>query len=70
LIVRADTPAPARARLEAAWIAALTRPEVKARLEETGFTVLALGSERFGAEIRRYTETYAGVIRAANIRVE
>ena len=51
-------------------MAALTRPEVKARLEETGFTILAYGSERFGTEIRRYTETYAQVIRAANIRVE
>ena len=70
LIARADVPAPARARLEAAWVAALTRPEVKARLEETGFTILAHGSERFGAEIKRYTETYAQVIRAANIRVE
>jgi tripartite-type tricarboxylate transporter receptor subunit TctC len=70
LIARADVPAAARARLEGAWIAALTRPEVKARLEETGFTVLAHGSERFGAEIRRYAETYAGVIQASNIRVE
>ena len=70
LICRADVPAPARARLEAAWIAALTRTEVKARLEETGFTVLAYGAERFGAEIRRYTETYRQVIQEAGIRVE
>ena len=70
LICRADVPAAARARLEAAWIAALTRPEVKARLEATGFTVLAHGAERFGAEIRRYTETYRQVIGNANIRVE
>ncbi|MBC7433621.1 MAG: tripartite tricarboxylate transporter substrate binding protein [Rubritepida sp.] len=70
LICRADVPAVARARLEAAWIAALTRPEVKARLEATGFTVLAHGAERFGAEIRRYTETYRQVIGNANIRVE
>ena len=70
LIARADTPAPARARLEAAWVAALNRAEVRARLTETGYTVLAYGAERFAAEIRRYTATYAGVIAAAGIRVE
>jgi tripartite-type tricarboxylate transporter receptor subunit TctC len=70
LIARADVPAPARARLEAGWVAALNSPPVKARLQEVGYTVLAHGAERFGQEIRRYTETYAGVIREANIRVE
>jgi len=70
LIMRADVPQPARARLEAAWLAALNRPEVKGRLEETGFTVLARPAAAFGEEIRRYTEIYAQVIRANNIRVE
>jgi tripartite-type tricarboxylate transporter receptor subunit TctC len=70
LITRADVPAPARARLEAAWSAALNRPEIRGRLEELGFTVLAKPSGEFGTEIRRYTETYAQVIRANNIRVE
>lgn len=70
LITRADVPAPARARLEAAWLSALTRPEVKGRLEELGFTVLAKTGAEFGTEIRRYADTYAQVIRANNIRVE
>jgi tripartite-type tricarboxylate transporter receptor subunit TctC len=70
LVARSNVPAPARARLEAAWVAALNRPEVKGRLEEMGFTVLAYGSQRFGEEIARYTATYAEVIRANNIRVE
>lgn len=70
LICRADVPVAARARLEGAWIAALTRPEVKARLEEMGFTVLAHPASRFGEELRRYTDTYAEVIRANNIKVE
>ena len=70
LIARGDTPAPARARLESAWIAALNRPEVHARLTETGYTVLAHGANRFGTEIRRYTETYAAVIAAAGISVQ
>jgi tripartite-type tricarboxylate transporter receptor subunit TctC len=70
LITRADVPAAARMRLETAWLAALNRPEVKGRLEELGFTVLAKPGTEFGAEIRRYTDTYAQVIRANNIRVE
>ncbi len=70
LLARADVPAPIRARLSAAWVAALNQPEVRARLEAVGYTVLAHGAERFGTEITRYTETYAGVIRSANIRVE
>ncbi|TCH99503.1 tripartite tricarboxylate transporter substrate binding protein [Roseococcus sp. SYP-B2431] len=70
LLTRAEVPEAARARLEAAWTAALARPEVKGRLEETGFTVLARPAAQFGAEIRRYTETYAQVIRANDIRVE
>ncbi len=70
LILRADVPAPARARLEAAWIEALNRPEVKGRLEELGFAVLARPGAQFGEEILRYTKTYAEVIRANNIKVE
>jgi tripartite-type tricarboxylate transporter receptor subunit TctC len=70
LICRADVPPPARARLEAAWRAALARPEVRGRLEDQGFTVLAKPAAEFGPEIRRYAETYAQVIRANNIRVE
>ncbi len=69
LVARAEVPAPARARLEAAWAAALARPEVRGRLEEQGFTVLARPSAAFGDEIRRYAETYAQVIRANNITV-
>lgn len=70
LVSRADVPAPARTRLEAAWSAALNRPDIRSRLEEQGFTVLARPAVAFGAEIRRYAEVYAGVIRAGNIRVE
>lgn len=70
LISRAEVPAATRARLEAAWIAALNRPEVKARLEEVGYTVLAQGSAPFGDWIRRYTDTYRQVIQSAGIRVE
>lgn len=70
LICRADVPAPARARLEAAWLASLARPEVRGRLEEQGFTLLARPAAAFGAEIRRYADTYAGVIKANGIKVE
>ncbi|WP_270934961.1 Bug family tripartite tricarboxylate transporter substrate binding protein [Falsiroseomonas oryzae] len=70
LVVRANVPPAARARLEAAWLAALAQPAVRGRLEEMGFTVLAHPATRFGEEIRRYTDVYAEVIRANNIRVE
>ncbi|MBL6077682.1 tripartite tricarboxylate transporter substrate binding protein [Belnapia sp. T18] len=70
LVLRADVAAPARARLEAAWIEALNRPEVRGRLEELGFTVLARPGAQFGEEILRYTRTYAEVIRANGIKVE
>ena len=70
LICRTDVPAPIRARLEGAWVAALNRPEIKARLEEVGYTVLAQRAEPFAAWIRRYTETYREVIQSAGIRVE
>jgi len=70
VIVRADVPAAARARLEAAWLAALARPEIKGRLEELGFTILAKPSAAFAGEIRRYADVYAEVIRSANIKVE
>ena len=69
-MLRAGTPPAARERLERAWLAALARPEVKGRLEELGFAVLARPGAAFGAEIRRYADTYAGVIRDAGIRVE
>ena len=70
LICRADVPAAARARLEAAWLAALNRPEIKGRLEEVGYTVLAQGAAPFAPWIRRYTDTYREVIQNAGIRVE
>lgn len=70
LLARSDVPEAARSRLEALWVAVLARPEVKGRLEETGFTILARPGSQFGTEIRRYADTYAQVIRANNIRVE
>lgn len=70
LLMRADVPPAARARLEAAWIEALNRPEVRGRLEELGFTVVAKPGTEFAEEIRRYTNTYAEVIRSNGIKVE
>ena len=70
LIVRADVPAAARAKLEAAWLTALTTPEIKTRLEEQGFSVLARPGAAFAAEIKRYAEVYAEVIKAGGIKVE
>lgn len=70
VIARADIAAHIRAAHERAWLGALARPEIRGRLEELGYTVLAQGADAFGAWIRRYADTYAGVIRQADIRVE
>jgi tripartite-type tricarboxylate transporter receptor subunit TctC len=50
--------------------AALADPKVKARLADTGGTVLALSSADFGKLIADETEKWGKVIRAANIKPE
>jgi tripartite-type tricarboxylate transporter receptor subunit TctC len=70
IVVRSDVPLPARMRLEGAWRAGLTRPEVQKGLEERGFSGLALAASYCAAEIRRYAEVYAGIIKRGNIQVD
>jgi len=72
VIVRPDVlaVARARARLTAARLAALARPEISRQLQELGFTVLAKPAATFAGELRRYADVYAEVIRGANIKVE
>lgn len=70
IIMRRDTPEPARAAMEKAWLTALTRPDVKERLEALSFTVLARPSPDFEKVIERYTATYATIIRETGISVQ
>lgn len=70
IVVKADVPDAAKATLERVWIEALSRPDVKTRLEALGYDVPARSGVAFAAMIQRYIEVYAGVIREANIRVD
>ena len=68
--IRADTPAPIKARLEEAYRTAVRRPEIVQRLADIGLIVVGTSSAEFtravADDIARYTE----VIRVANIKLE
>jgi tripartite-type tricarboxylate transporter receptor subunit TctC len=70
IMVRRDTPAPAREALERAWLAALMRPDVRERLQALSFTVLARPGAEFETVIDRYVATYATIIRESGISVQ
>jgi tripartite-type tricarboxylate transporter receptor subunit TctC len=70
IVVRSETPDPAKAVLERAWIAALTNADIRARLEALGYDVPAKPSAEFAALIQKYIQVYAGVIKDANISVD
>jgi tripartite-type tricarboxylate transporter receptor subunit TctC len=70
VVAPAAVPGPVAARLSAAWLAALARQEVTARLGEQAFGILGIGAEDFGARMRRDFAAYAEVIRAANVRAD
>lgn len=70
IMVRRDTPAPAREALERAWLTALARPEVKERLQALSFTVVAKPGAAFEAVIDRYVTTYATIIKENGITVQ
>lgn len=70
VVAPAAVPTPIAARLSAAWLAALAKRDVAARLADQAFSILGLGAEEFGARLRRDFETYAAVIRTANLRAE
>lgn len=58
------------ARLSAAWLAALRRPEVATKLRDQGFDILAQGPDGFATRIRRDVGVYAEVIRVAQLKPE
>ncbi|MBR0663458.1 tripartite tricarboxylate transporter substrate binding protein [Roseomonas hellenica] len=70
VVAPAAVPAPIAARLSAAWLAALAKQEVAARLTDQAFSILGVGADAFGARMRRDFATYAEVIRAANVRTD
>ncbi len=64
------TPAAVTTVLHDAFAQALAEPDVATRLLGTGFSVAPMAGAPFAAFIRAESETWAGVIRAANIRLD
>ncbi len=70
IAIRADTPAPIKARLEEAYRAAVRRPEIVQRLKEFGLIVVATSSADFTRVLAEDAARYSEVIRMANIKLE
>ena len=68
--IRADTPAPIKAKLEEAYRAAVRRPEIVQRLKDFGLIVVATSSADFTRVLAEDAARYTEVIRAANIKLE
>lgn len=68
--IRADTPAPIKARLEEAYRAAVRRPEIVQRLKDFGLIVVATPSADFTRVLAEDAARYGEVIRVANVKLE
>lgn len=68
--IRADTPAPIKAKLEEAYRAAVRRPEIVQRLKDFGLIVVATSSADFTRVLAEDAARYTEVIRAANVKLE
>lgn len=70
IAIRADTPAPIRARLEEAYRTAVRRPEIVQRLADIGLIVVGTSSAEFSRALTEDIARYSEVIRSANIKLE
>jgi tripartite-type tricarboxylate transporter receptor subunit TctC len=70
IAIRADTPAPIKARIEEAYRTAVRRPEVVQRLTDIGLIVVATSSAEFSRVLAEDMARYVEVIRKANIKLE
>ena len=70
IAIRADTPAPIKARLEEVYRAAVRRPEIVQRLTDFGLIVVATSSADFTRVLAEDAARYAEVIRVANVKLE
>ena len=68
--IRADTPAPIKAKLEEAYRTAVRRPEVVQRLTDIGLIVVATSSAEFARVLAEDAARYTEVIRVANVKLE
>jgi tripartite-type tricarboxylate transporter receptor subunit TctC len=64
------TPKPIADKIEAAAVAALRSPAIKARLESTGFVIPALGSAEYTSFVTKEQERWVRVIKTAGIKEE
>lgn len=70
IAIRADTPAPIKAKLEEAYRAAVRRPEIVQRLKDFGLIVVATSSAEFARDLAEDAVRYTAVIKAANVKLE
>jgi tripartite-type tricarboxylate transporter receptor subunit TctC len=70
IAIRADTPAPIKAKLEEAYRTAVRRPEIVKRLIDIGLIVVATTSAEFSRDVADDIKRYSEVIRVANIKIE
>ncbi len=70
IAIRADTPAPIKARLEDAYRTAVRRPEIVQRLTDIGLIVVGTSSAEFARVLAEDAARYTEVIRVANVKLE
>ena len=70
VLAPAGTPAPAIAKFNAAMVAALTQPDLRARLREAGTTPAPSSPEEFEAYLREEIAPWRTVIRDKGLKVE
>jgi tripartite-type tricarboxylate transporter receptor subunit TctC len=70
MLVPAGTPKAVVNKLHAEAVRIMALPDVKARVAEMGFDVIASSPQEFTAQIREEVAKWGRVIRAANIQVE
>lgn len=70
IAIRADTPAPIKARLEEVYRAAVRRPEIVQRVTDIGLVVVGSSSAEFVRVLAEDNARYAEVIRVANVKLE
>jgi tripartite-type tricarboxylate transporter receptor subunit TctC len=64
------TPREVVTKMSAALDRVLTMPDIKQRLEDLGYTVIAGPPERFTANIRSEMDKWGKVVKAAGIRAD
>jgi tripartite-type tricarboxylate transporter receptor subunit TctC len=70
IAIKAGTPIPIQARIEAAYRAAVRKPEIVQRLTDIGLIVVGSSSVEYAHELAADTARYAEVIRIANIKLD